>query len=89
MILKKKLNPYLVKEILVQLDGEMICGQGVVQLNGLQMGEGIGTIEIRLSSCAKPEIFVEYAPSVITRETADALDLKKINDLKKMGDSEK
>ena len=88
MILKQKLNPYLVKEILVQLDGEMICNQGVVQLNGLQMGKGIGTIEIRLSPNSKPEIFVEYQPSVITRETADALLLEKIDDIKK-SDSEK
>ncbi|GAE32411.1 hypothetical protein [Halalkalibacter hemicellulosilyticus] len=89
MIIKQKLNPYLVKEILVQLDGEMICSEGVCQLNGFQVEKGIGTIEIRLSPQRKPEIFVEYAPSVITRETALMLDLKKISDLMNTVESEK
>lgn len=88
MILKQKLNPYVVKEIYVQLDGEMICSEGVVKLNGLQMKKGIGTIEIKLPPNGKPEIYVEYLPSLITRETANALLLKKIDDLQKMGQSE-
>lgn len=79
MNIKEKLSPSIVKDLHIKMDGQEVCAKGKVEINGLEMRDGISSVELILRANEQPEVTVEYGPHHITEETSKVLGLKKIN----------
>ncbi|MCC2250028.1 hypothetical protein JUJ52_08620 [Virgibacillus sp. AGTR] len=73
--MKQKIQFDKLQHLQINMNGQKLCYEGSIEINGLQLEEGISSVELILKASKSPEVIVEYHPRLIKQEVAVALGL--------------
>ncbi|MEV9640472.1 hypothetical protein ABZ756_07215 [Mammaliicoccus sciuri] len=65
------------KSVSIEMNGEEKCHQGIIVINGFQMGDGVSAVTLVMNASDKPAVKLRYSHRHIPQDVADSLGLKK------------
>lgn len=77
MLTKREIPVEKLNSLQIEMNGQEICAKGTITINGVEMRDGIKSVELNLDANQRPVITIEYDKRVIKQELAKALGLEK------------